>query len=62
MRISISILCLVFIGLLNYTLAENIPDENSQATDSISDQALKEVVVEHQTVKRSAQGDLITIT
>lgn len=42
--------------------AENIPDENSQATDSISDQALKEVVVEHQTVKRSAQGDLITIT
>ena len=62
MRISLSIFCLVFIGFINCIHAAGISDGSTQAADSIADKALDEVVVKHQTVKRSAQGDLITIT
>ena len=59
---TVTLLIAMLLCFIQGVYAAGIPDGSTQAADSIADKALDEVVVKHQTVKRSAQGDLITIT
>ena len=56
---TVTLLIAMLLCFIQGVYAAGIPDGSTQAADSIADKALDEVVVKHQTVKRSAQGDLI---